>query len=190
MRIILASGSPRRRELLAGIGLDGLEIIPAVGEEKKNPDLSPAELVKSLALAKAEEVFLKNPGAVVIGADTVVSLDGKILGKPKSEAEAGAMLFALSGRAHEVLTGVAVISPEGQAETGAEITRVCFRSLDPAEIKAYVATGEPMDKAGAYGIQGRASLFVERLEGDYFNVVGLPLCRLGLMLKNLGVKLL
>lgn len=190
MRIILASGSPRRRELLSGLGIQGLEIIPAVGEEKRNPALSPAELVMSLSEAKAREVFSKNPGAAVIGADTVVALDGEILGKPKNEKDAFRMLSLLSGRAHEVLTGVTVISPEGHAESGAEITRVRFRALSQSEIEAYIATGEPMDKAGAYGIQGLASLFVEGIDGDYFNVVGLPLCRLGLMLKGLGVKLL
>ena len=191
MQIILASGSPRRRELMEMLCPENLRIIPAAGEERADPDLPPDELVKVLSRQKAEEVAALHagPGDVVIGADTVVALDGKILGKPKDETQAGEMLRALSGRAHSVYTGVTVIR-DGEERSHAEHTRVFFRPLSDGEIDRYIATGEPMDKAGAYGAQGWASLFVERLEGDFFNVMGLPLCALGKLLKQLGVNLL
>ena len=191
MQIILASGSPRRRELMEMLCPENLRIIPAAGEERADPDLPPDELVKVLSRQKAEEVAALHagPGDVVIGADTVVALDGKILGKPKDETQAGEMLRALSGRAHSVYTGVTVIR-DGEERSHAEHTRVFFRPLSDGEINRYIATGEPMDKAGAYGAQGWASLFVERLEGDFFNVMGLPLCALGKLLKQLGVNLL
>ena len=191
MQIILASGSPRRRELMEMLCPENLRIIPAAGEERADPDLPPDELVKVLSRQKAEEVAALHagPGDVVIGADTVVALDGIILGKPKDETQAGEMLRALSGRAHSVYTGVTVIR-DGEALSHAEHTRVFFRPLSDGEIDRYIATGEPMDKAGAYGAQGWASLFVERLEGDFFNVMGLPLCALGKLLKQLGVNLL
>jgi septum formation protein len=189
MRIILASGSPRRRELLERFNIPGLEVIPASGEEKPHPELDPAGLVDVLAAAKAREVYEKNPDALVIGADTVVACSGEVLGKPKDVQDARRMLKMLSNRAHEVLTGVTIMSPIGGAR-GVEKTLVHFRWLSGREIDAYIASGEPMDKAGAYGIQGLASLFVDRIEGDYFNVVGLPLCLLGEMMKDLGVELL
>ena len=188
MNLILASGSPRRRELLTMLGAR-FSVIPARGEERADPALAPPQLVEQLALAKAREVARLHPDAVVIGADTVVSADGAVLGKPHSQEEAAAMLRSLSGRAHSVFTGLAVLSPAGE-QTGWEETRVHFRPLSEREIAAYIATGEPLDKAGAYGAQGIASLFVERIEGDFFNVVGLPLCRLGKMLKMVGVRLL
>ena len=190
MSIILASASPRRRELMQMLGVSDLKIIPAVGEEKAGPGLGPDELVKALAAHKAKEVAAKcAPADIVIAADTIVWHDGRVYGKPHSEAEAAAMLRALSGDTHEVYTGVCVLHG-GQDLRAAERSAVRFRTLSDAEIDAYIRTGEPMDKAGAYGIQGRASLFVEGIEGDYFNVVGLPLCRLGLMLRQLGVSLL
>lgn len=129
------------------------------------------------------------PGDVIIAADTIVCLDGDILGKPHTAEEAGDMLRRLSGREHEVYTGVTVMK-DGGIHCGAERTSVRFRALTPGEIAAYVATGEPMDKAGAYGAQGRGSLFVEGITGDFFNVMGLPLCRLGRMLNEIGVSLL
>lgn len=189
MRIILASGSPRRRELLERFNIQGLEVIPALGEEKPHPELDPSGLVSALSAAKAREIFGKNPDALVIGADTVVACSGEVLGKPKDVHDARRMLKMLSGRAHEVLTGITVISPRGEVRR-VEKTLVHFRELSARETDAYIASGEPMDKAGAYGIQGLASLFVERIEGDYFNVVGLPLCLLGEMMKDLGVELL
>lgn len=188
MEIILASGSPRRRELLNTLGLS-FTVRPAEGEEKAPEGAGPEEIVKALSRAKAEEVGRQSDGRLVIAADTIVYLDGRVLGKPKDEADARAMLSALSGRAHEVYTGVTVLLG-GDIICEAERTKVFFRELSQEEIDAYVASGDPMDKAGAYGIQGKASLMVERIEGDYFNVMGLPLCRLGKMLKTIGVRLL
>ena len=191
MEIILASGSPRRRELMEMLCPDRLRILPAVGEESADPALPPDELVKVLSRHKAEEVAARYaaPEDVVIGADTVVALDGQILGKPRDAGDARRMLRALSGRTHSVYTGVTVIRG-GTSLSHAERTEVFFRPLSDGEIERYIATGEPMDKAGAYGAQGWASLFVERLEGDFFNVMGLPLCALGQLLKQLGVNLL
>ncbi len=191
MKLILASASPRRRELLEMLHVKNLEIHPAKGEEKPHPELTPDALVKELASCKAAEVAAAwaSPEDIVIGADTVVVLDGRVLGKPKNEADAAAMLRALSGRTHTVYTGVAV-ERGGERRLHAERTDVRFRALTDAEIAAYIATGEPMDKAGAYGAQGYASLFVEHLDGDFFNVMGLPLCALGKLLKELDVSLL
>ncbi len=190
MSVILASASPRRKELLEMLGVRDLRIVPAVGEEKAEAGLRPDELVKALASHKAREVAAKCASDdIVIAADTIVWHDGRVYGKPHSEAEAAAMLRALSGDMHEVYTGVSVIR-NGKELLAAERSAVRFRALSDGEIAAYIATGEPMDKAGAYGIQGKASLFAEGIEGDFFNVMGLPLCRLGLMLKAQGVELL
>ena len=189
MDIILASGSPRRRELMQMLGVE-VKIIPAVGEEKAPENAGPSETVKLLSLAKAQEVAQKcSHDDVIIAADTIVWHDGKILGKPKSEAQAKAMLSVLSGDVHEVYTGVTVIRGDSViSET--EISKVYFRAIEPQEIDRYVATGEPMDKAGAYGAQGLGAIFVERIDGDFFNVMGLPLCRLVKMLKGQGVEVL
>ena len=191
MRMILASGSPRRRELLEMLGVKNLEIIPAKGEEQAHPELPPDALVRELARCKAMEVAAAQAGPedVVIAADTVVVLDGKVLGKPRDKAHAAEMLRALSGRSHSVFTGLCVLRGAQQL-SHAEESRVCFRELGGDEIARYIATGEPMDKAGAYGAQGIASVFVERIEGDFFNVMGLPLCALGKLLKQLGVDLI
>ena len=190
MAIILASQSPRRRELLGQMGFSDFIIRPAVGEEKADPSLSPARLVEDLSLQKGLEVAASAaPGDLVIAADTVVAVDGQILGKPHSPQEAAEMLCALSGRTHTVYTGV-TLCRDGEVLTEHEATSVRFRPLTREEIEAYVATGEPMDKAGAYGIQGIGSLLVEGIEGDYFNVVGLPVCRLGRMLARFGVDAL
>ena len=191
MKLILASGSPRRRELMEMLCPKDLEIVPAVGEEAADPALPPDELVKALSRAKAAEVCTRcaSPGDVVIGADTVVALDGAILGKPRDADDARRMLRALSGRTNTVWTGVTVLR-SGDCLCHAERTDVRFRALTDDEIERYIATGEPMDKAGAYGAQGYASLFVEHLDGDFFNVMGLPLCALGKLLKQLGVNLL
>ena len=188
MNIILASASPRRRELLSHFPID-FAIDPAAGPEKAPSDLSPEETVMVLASAKAAEVAARHPDSLVIGADTVVELNGEILGKPADRDDAFRMLRALSGREHRVYTGVALAAP-GTSLCRAECTRVFFREMTDREIDAYIASGEPMDKAGAYGCQGLAGLFVERIEGDFFNVVGLPLCLLGQMLETMGVTLL
>ena len=172
------------------LGVRELVVRPAEAEEKAPDGLAPAELVQALASHKAREVALRSgPGDIVVAADTVVWLENRVFGKPKDEGEAADMLRALSGRTHEVFTGVAVIRA-GKERTRAVRSEVRFRVLSEREIAAYIATGEPMDKAGAYGIQGRASLFVEGIDGDFFNVVGLPLCTLGLMLREQGVELL
>lgn len=182
--VVLASGSPRRRELLAQMGVADFEVLPARGKETAPLGLGPAELVEHLALQKAREVFALRPGAAVIGADTVVALEGRILGKPRDAADAAKMLSALSGRSHEVYTGMAVLAG-GDVLTHVERTEVEFRTLAAEEIAAYVATGEPMDKAGGYGIQGRACIFIRGIRGDYYNVVGLPVCALHELLARL-----
>ena len=190
MSIILASQSPRRRQLLEQIGLDHFIVRPARGEEVMDPALSPAQLVEELSRQKAREVAgASDPGDLVIAADTVVAIDGRVLGKPHDREEACAMLSALSGREHTVYTGVTVCRDDRML-TQHEATQVRFRSLSPREIQAYVDSGEPMDKAGAYGVQELGALLVEGIRGDYFNVVGLPLCRLGQMLSQFGMELL
>ena len=186
--IVLASASPRRRELL-GRFVPDLVIDPADGPEIVPEGASPEQAVLALSLGKARQTAQRHPGNIVIGADTVVALDGTILGKPRDEADAARMLRSLSGRTHTVCTGVTVISGD-TVMSRAEATDVHFRGLTDREIAAYIATGEPMDKAGAYGIQGAASLFVKGIDGDYFNVDGLPLCLLGQMLETMGVSLL
>ncbi len=187
MKLILASQSPRRRELLERMGLTEFEIRPAAGEEIASPDLAPAQLVEELSRQKAREIALTADAEdVIIAADTVVAADGRVLGKPHSTQEAQQMLRFLSGRTHTVYTGITVCRG-GQVLTQHEATDVVFRTLTEGEIDAYVATGEPMDKAGAYGIQGRGCVLVEGIRGDYYNVMGLPVCRLGLILRNFGV---
>lgn len=184
MKIVLASGSPRRRELLHQMGIDNFEVMPAQGEETAPEGLAPDQLVEHLARQKAREIAGRCPEAVVIGADTVVALDETVLGKPGSAEEAAAMLAALSGRSHQVYTGMAVLY-EGREYTHVERTEVEFRPLTAEEIRSYVATGEPMDKAGAYGIQGRACTMIRGICGDYYNVVGLPVCALHEMLDQI-----
>ena len=190
MDIILASASPRRKEILEMLGVKNMRIIPAVGEEKAPEHAAPEEIVRSLALEKAREVAVQAAaGETVIAADTIVWHKGRIFGKPHSEAEALSMLKELSGQTHTVYTGVALIR-DGQELSAAEETSVRFRPISTEEIEAYVKSGEPMDKAGAYGAQGRASVFVEGIEGDFFNVMGLPVCLLDSMLKKLGLSLI
>lgn len=187
-KLILASASPRRKDLLRQIGLD-FEIIPSTVDEKID-EVEPAKLVMELALLKAKDVASRVEG-LIIGADTIV-VDGKtILGKPRSTAEAKEMLHALSGRRHQVMTGVAVVDSEsGRDWVDIEITEVAFRELLPEEIERYVASGEPMDKAGAYAIQEKGALFVEGIEGCFFNVVGLPLLKTVQLLGKAGVNVL
>ena len=187
MAVILASQSPRRRELLERMGISDFLIRPAQGEEIFDPTLTPAQLVESLSRQKAEEISAgAGPEDLVIAADTVVSVDGRVLGKPRDRRDAAEMLAALSGREHTVYTGVTV-RRGGKTVTEHEATAVRFRPLARGEIEDYVSTGEPMDKAGAYGIQGYGCLLVEGITGDYFNVVGLPVCRLGRILARFGV---
>ena len=190
MSIILASQSPRRRELLEQIGLTDFVVRPAQGKEQADPAMPPDRLVEQLSLQKAREVAAcTGPDDLIIAADTVVAIDGQVLGKPQDPDDARRMLSLLSGRTHTVYTGVTV-SRSGRFLTEHEATQVRFRGLSPKEISAYVASGEPMDKAGAYGIQGLGALLVEGIQGDYCNVVGLPLCRLGRMLSRFGLDLL
>lgn len=185
MRVILASSSPRRLQLLQQIGIE-VEVRPAAFDELSTGKMAD-EVVLANAVGKCQAVCAACSDKVpVIAADTVVVLDGKILGKPKDAADAVRMLTELSGRTHKVLTGVAVSFDGTQLAEVCE-TEVIFRTLTAAEIADYVATGEPLDKAGAYGIQGRGAVFVEKINGCYNNVVGLPLTRLHLMLAKLGV---
>ena len=185
MRLVLASASPRRADLLRAAGF-AFVVRPASIDESATPDESAAALVQRLASAKAAAVATADPLDVVIGADTVVVLAGRILGKPRDDRDATAMLERLSGRGHEVLTGVAV-RQGGRAIVSVEETRVYFAPLRADEIAWYVASGEPRDKAGAYGIQGLASRFVERIEGSHANVVGLPVAVVQRALKSLGI---
>lgn len=171
-KIILASSSPRRKELLTTAGIE-FEIHVKEVDESVPDGTPPAEAAKMTAAKKAAAVAEDYADCVVIGADTIVVANGKILGKPKDEADAESMLRMLSGIEHEVITGVCIIR-NGTSETFAQISKVKFYDLTDSEISAYVATKEPMDKAGAYGIQGLGCKLVERIEGDYFNIVGLP----------------
>jgi septum formation protein len=184
-RIILASQSPRRRELLMLVGIPH-EVRPADLDERVLTGETPAPHAERLARAKADAVAANEPGAIVIGADTIVVLDGDILGKPRDKADAAAMLQRLSGRTHTVLTAVAV-ARNGRTVSGVESVEVTFRPLASDQIAAYIATGEPMDKAGAYGIQGFGAVIVERVHGDYFAVMGLALGRLVGLLEQVGV---
>ena len=186
--LILASQSPRRRELLSMLGLD-FQIFTADIDETMDPALSVQDAVAEVCRRKAEAVGKDHPGDLIIAADTIVVLENRILGKPRSEEEACAMLQSLSGRQHTVMTAFCLWQ-DGCTDTHVEKTHVRFRTLSAEEIAAYVATGSPMDKAGAYGIQDQASIFVEALDGDYYNVMGLPLCSLTKCLRNWGVKVL
>ncbi len=188
MEIILASQSPRRKELLTRMGLT-FTVLPAEIEEVIEPGLTPQEAVMSLSRQKGSAVALSHPDALVIAADTIVVFDGRILGKPHSVAQAKEMLTALSGKTHHVCTGFTLWQGQ-QVETGCEESEVWFRELSEEEIDRYIATGEPMDKAGAYGIQGYGAMLVRGIHGDYFNVMGLPVCRLAMALRDFGVTCL
>jgi septum formation protein len=190
--LILASSSPRRRELLAQAGYT-FEVRPAHVNEDLRLDEDPIAYVVRLARDKAQAVFAEisrsspSPQLIVLGADTTVTLDRHILAKPEDAADAARMLRLLSGRTHRVITGVAVATAKG-TEVAAEVTGVQFLTLSDREIAAYVATGEPMDKAGAYGIQGLAAKWIPRIEGCYFNVVGLPLALVTAMLEAVQIE--
>jgi nucleoside triphosphate pyrophosphatase len=180
--LVLASASPRRVALLRQVGAPFTVVDP--GPDREWPgEAEPRHGVRALALDKARRVAARRPGRVIIGADTVVVLRGQRLGKPRDAAEAAAMLQRLHGRTHEVWTGLAVVR-DREARTAAECTKVQFARMEPEDIAAYVRTGEPLDKAGAYGLQGLAGQFVRRVEGDPTTVIGLPLARLRQMLRD------
>ena len=185
MKLILASQSPRRRELL---GLFGIPFDIQVADIDEAMSGDPYTEVARVSRAKAKAIDA-NAEDVVIAADTIVVCNGKVLGKPHSEEEAKEMLRLLSGRDHQVMTGMTVLRGEKEVVV-TEVTDLHFRQLSEKEIERYVASGEPMDKAGSYGIQGGAALFCRRMEGDYYNVVGLPVCRLGEILKDIAPELM
>lgn len=187
MAVILASQSPRRQQLLGQIGLQFTVSVADI-DETMDPSL-PVESAVAVTSAKKALAVMAGKDDVVVAADTIVVVDGEVLGKPHTKEEAHAMLRQLSGREHIVMTGVTV-KKGGRLESFTEKTTVSFRSLSEREIEAYIETGEPMDKAGSYGIQGFGSVFVSKLDGDYFNVMGLPLCSLCPLLRSFGVAVL
>lgn len=186
-KLVLASGSPRRQELLQRMGITDFDVRVPDTEENFPQGLSPREVVCYISREKSDAAAaLCTADEIVITADTMVFLDDRRLGKPKDEADALSMLTALQGRRHTVCTGVTV-RQGSRILTEAESTEVCFRPATEEELRAYIATGEPMDKAGAYGIQGLGALLVEGIQGDFFNVMGLPILRLSRMLSTFGV---
>lgn len=192
-RFILASASPRRRELLKQIGV-AFEVMPAKGEEVITKE-QPEQAVMELSRQKAEEIAagIQDEQVLVLGADTVVVYDGKILGKPKDETDARAMLSMLSGRTHSVFTGVTVIvirNGKSEIHSFYEETKVTMYPMTDAQISYYIQTGEPMDKAGAYGIQGKGAVFIEKINGDYNNVVGLPVAKIFYKMLESGIEIL
>ena len=187
--LILASQSPRRQELLGLLGVD-FTIKTADVDEHMDPAQTPQHEVRLVAARKAAKIAeTADPGDVIISADTIVVIGGEILGKPKDTADAHRMLRLLAGQTHEVMTGLCVRRGK-RVESDVVITRVTFRPLSDDEIDAYIATGDPMDKAGSYGVQGRAATFVSGLDGDFFSVMGLPVCRLTELLRGFDVKIL
>lgn len=184
-RIVLASQSPRRAELLRMLGLE-FDVVPADIDETYLPGEEPGAHAQRLAREKAQVVAMQHPDAVVIGSDTVVIVDGDVLGKPGDAGAAVRMLLRLQARTHEVASGIAVIYG-GVVRSGVERVAVRFRPFDHAFAAAYVGTGEPMDKAGAYGIQGYGATLVERIDGDYFAVMGLPIARMLQLLQDVGI---
>jgi septum formation protein len=185
--LVLASASPRRAELLRAAGIP-FQVVPADVDERQHAGEDAGAYVQRLASAKAAHVAKAHPGRPVLGADTTVVLDGEVLGKPLDAADAVAMLGRLSGRSHRVLTGVCLIGADGRAETSVASTTVEFRAVSAVEIQEYVASGEPMDKAGAYAIQGGAGGFVARIDGDYDNVVGLPVALIQAMCRAMRIQ--
>lgn len=189
-KVILASKSPRRLELLTMLGFDVTTVVSNVNEDSITAD-SPVDLARKLALLKAEAVYKElNPDRIpIVAADTLVEVNGQILGKPKDAIDAKKMLMSLSGRPHYVHTGLSVIYCSAKISI-TESAKVYFRRINDDEIDAYVKTGEPFDKAGAYGIQGRAGAFVDRIDGDYYSIMGLPICRLITILRDtMGISL-
>ncbi|WP_432776614.1 Maf family protein [Brevibacillus gelatini] len=188
--LILASSSPRRRELLQALGIP-FTVMTSDVDEMTAPDLSAKQVVEELALRKARAVADRLTEGIVLGSDTIVVLDGQILGKPIDEADAFRMLFMLQGREHTVYSGVALVdAATGRSEVAHSHTAVKIRPLSEAEIKSYIATREPMDKAGSYAIQGIGATIVEGITGDYFTVVGLPLCLTSKLLARFGMPIL
>jgi septum formation protein len=187
MKLVLASTSPRRAEVLQGAGFS-FQVLSSAVDETPIPGETPQNLVRRLAQAKAELVAARAIGsAIVLAADTIVELDGRTLGKPRSTDDARAMLEQLSGRTHAVHTGVALVRlPDAERRVAVETTLVTFGRLEREDILQYLASGEPFDKAGGYAIQGRAGRFITRIEGCYFNVVGLPLARVCALMRELG----
>jgi septum formation protein len=192
--LILASSSPRRQELIKILGLP-LQVVPSEVNEDVPEEWSPQQIVEGLSRRKAGSVLASfaqqsDMHCIVVGSDTIVVLDGKVMGKPKNEEQARTMLHRLAGRTHEVYTGVSCMrAPDGMSVTSHRVTRVHMRNLSEEQIARYVATGEPMDKAGAYGIQELGALLIESIEGDYFNVVGLPVSLLAVQLEQFGISL-
>lgn len=189
-QIILASGSPRRKQILEQGGLN-FTVEVSDYEEKSIPGVVPSEFVETLSLEKAKAVAKNHNDAIIIGADTIVVLDNQILGKPKTKEDAREMLKKLSGNTHSVFTGFTVIDTVNKRTITNHVeTRIRFKNLSEEEISGYVETGEPMDKAGAYGVQDRGALFVEYIEGDYSSVMGLPILKIFEILKELGIDIL
>jgi septum formation protein len=185
--IILASSSPRRSEILEMLGIEYIIFKPELDES--DPPGDPASMVRYLSGKKAEAALPSVSAELILSADTVVVLDDQVMGKPSSDKEAHDMLGKLSGKWHKVFTGVTILEPgSGRVLTGEEVTAVKFKDLDEKEIVDYIDTGEPFDKAGAYGIQGRGSVLVERIDGCYYNVVGLPVSKVIALLKELGYR--
>ena len=189
-KIVLASASPRRKELLEQIGLE-FEVDPSNCEEVMHSELEPHELAKSLSFQKAEEVAKKHPTAIIIAADTFIVFEDKLMGKANSKAEARRMLTALNDNSHSVITGFTILDTDNNSTVSSSVeTKVHLRKMTPEEIESYVASGEPLGKAGAYAIQGLGSVIVKGIEGDYSNVVGLPLTSLTKVLRGFGVSVL
>jgi len=189
--IILASSSPRRRELLSQAGIPFKVMLGGVDEDIAGCYGTPSQKAEQLAYIKASDVAKKVEKGIVLGADTIVVCDGEIFGKPVNISDARRMLERLSGREHLVITGIALIdAASGEVKKGHETTKVEFSPITTEEIEAYIRTGEPFDKAGAYGVQGRGALLIEHLNGCYYNVVGLPLKKLVHMLEDFGIKVL
>ncbi len=186
LRVVLGSSSPRRRDLLTLVGIVHT-VEPADVDESIHAGELPELYAERLSRAKAETIAARNPDALVIGADTIVVIDDAVLGKPRDVGDAERMLAILSGRSHTVMTAVAVVF-NGAIASAVETVDVTFRAIDADEIRSYVATGEPMDKAGAYGIQGYGATIVRRIDGDYFAVMGLSLVRLVALMADLGVS--
>ena len=184
MKLILASGSPRRRELLTQAGFE-FEVIPADIDEIRHPNEAPMDYVRRLALEKAQTIAALHPQATILGADTTVVLSGEVMNKPVDPADAERMLRLLSGKTHQVHTGLCVITPAATHQH-VETTNVVFREITEDELTTYIASGHATDKAGAYGIQGYAARWIPRIEGDYFNVVGLPLSTVVSLLRFTG----
>jgi len=189
-KIILASSSPRRKQILKQVGLDFVVEVSDY-EEKSLPGVIPSEFVETLSLGKAKAVAKNHNNAIIIGADTIVVLDNQILGKPKTKEDAKEMLKKLSGNTHSVFTGFTIIDTKNKKTITNHVeTKIKFKNLSDEEILGYVETGEPMDKAGAYGVQDRGALFVEHIEGDYSSVTGLPIVKIFEVLKTLGIDTL